>query len=220
MDVVRVQRALVIMAKRPVAGAVKTRLTPFLTPQQAADLYEQMLVDTIERCGARADCTVIIGVDDSSSVPYFSTIAPECRQLEQDGETLGHRLDAVLSSCIEDGFDEAYAIGSDSPDLPAGHLTQAFELLGDADNDVVLGPTDDGGYYLIGWKRRWRQMVTEVVMSTPTVLADTLVQADLLTARVALAPGWYDVDSAQDIGRLCAADREAAPRARRFLDAL
>lgn len=211
MNEVASRRAVIVMAKRPAAGKTKTRLTPALSPQQAADLYEQFLLDTLAVLIARTDCTPVIAIDSPESAAYFSSIAPGVLQVEQVGPTLGDRLDVVMSTVLDQGFDQVFALGSDSPDLPSEHLDVAFAALELAANDVVLGPSDDGGYYLIGWKRRWSRVVTEVTMSTPQVFADTLKIAAELGLTVALAPEWYDVDTPADLERLRAAiaDRRA-----------
>ena len=120
----------------------------------------------------------------------------------QRGDTLGERLDAALGDLRERGFDQSFAIGSDSPDLPEGHLTAAFDLLDDDATDVVFGPTEDGGYYVIGWKKPWPHVVTTIEMSTSSVLTDSLVAASSVGAQVALCPAWYDVDDPVDVTRL------------------
>ncbi len=196
------QRAVVLMAKRPAAGATKTRLVPALSPQQAADLYECFLLDTLDTIAQRTDCTLVIAVEAAASAPYFAAVAPGVMQVEQRGETLGERLDAVMCAGLDAGFTHVFALGSDSPDLPSGHLDAAFAALDRSGTDVVLGPSDDGGYYLIGWKQRWRRVVIDVTMSTSQVLADTLVIARELDAAVELAPTWYDVDEPRDLDRL------------------
>lgn len=170
--------------------------------ERAAELYEGFLLDTIAMISTRTDCTAVIAIEASESADYFASIAPGSAQVLQRGDSLGRRLDSVLRACLDDGFDEVFAIGSDSPDLPAAHLDAAFDLLGQAEVDVVLGPTDDGGYYLIGWKRPWSPMVLEVEMSTPTVLADTLDVIERIGAKVTTAPAWYDVDEPADLDRL------------------
>ena len=202
MNDTAVRRAVIVMAKRPAAGRTKTRLTPALSPQQAADLYECFLLDTLRALTSRADCTTVIAIDSADAEDYFESIAPEVPQVEQIGEALGDRLDSVMSALLDQGFDQVFALGSDSPDLPPGHLDQAFALLVAPDTDVVFGPSDDGGYYLIGWKQRWSRLVTDVTMSTPQVLADTLAIADGLGLSVSLAPTWHDVDTPQDLDRL------------------
>ena len=213
------RRAVIVMAKRPAAGHTKTRLTPELSPQQAADMYERLLRDTLANLNDRDDCTTLVAVDAPASKDYFSAIAPDIDQVEQVGDALGDRLDAVLSAALDLGFSSVFAVGSDSPDLPPDHLGDAFGALERDDVDVVLGPTEDGGYYLIGWKERWRSMVTDVTMSTATVLQDTLKIAADLEARVHLVPEWYDVDSPADLDRLrnSPAAAQRAPKSLQYL---
>lgn len=191
------------MAKRPAAGRTKTRLTPQLSPQQAADVYECFLRDTIDRLHARTDCQAVIAIDSAASADYFHSIAPDIPQVVQAGETLGHRLDTVLTELLG-SYDHAFAINSDSPDLPSSHFAEAFAELSKPTSDIVLGPTDDGGYWLIGWKQRWSTVVTDVQMSTPQVLADTMALASACGADVVLGPSWQDVDDAADLERFIA----------------
>jgi len=218
MNAVAARRAVIVMAKRPVAGNTKTRLTPSLSPQQAADLYEGLLLDTLANIQARDDCTTIIAIDAAESADYFSTIAEDTAQLEQTGDALGDRLNTVLTAGLDQGFSAVFALSSDSPDLPSAHLDDAFAALDRADVDVVLGPTEDGGYYLIGWKQPWPPTVTNVTMSTPDVLADTLAIASDLGAAVHLSPEWYDIDDPVDLDRLRAAPTATrAPHSLAFL---
>jgi len=196
------RRAVIVMAKRPAAGSTKTRLAPALSLESAAELYERFLLDTIHMISSRTDCTTVIAIEDASSADYFTSIAPGVAQVLQLGDSLGPRLDSVLRSCLADGLEQVVAIGSDSPDLPSSHIDEAFDMLDQGEVDVVLGPTDDGGYYLIGWKQPWSPMVVEVEMSTAAVLTDTLAVAERVGARCALAPTWYDVDEPADLARL------------------
>lgn len=214
-------RAVIVMAKRPAAGSTKTRMTPALSPQQAADLYEQLLLDTLDFLQVRTDCTTVIAVDKPTSAAYFTSISPGTTQVQQVGDALGDRLDTVLTSCLDQGFGSVFAIGSDSPDLPASHLDDAFAALDRDDVDVVLGPTEDGGYYLIGWKRRWSRLVVDVEMSTPRVLDDTLAIARELGAAVHLAPTWYDIDTTDDLARLHSSETATpTPRTTKFVATL
>lgn len=216
-------RTLAIMAKRPAPGHTKTRLIPRLGPDGAAEFYECLLLDTIDRAERAAsvfDLTPVVALDTPESAGYFRAIAPDMVQVRQRGADLGARLDTVLSGCLDLGVEAAFAIGSDSPDVPEANLAEAFAVLDRVDVDVVLGPATDGGYYLIGWKRRWPAMVTEVTMSTPQVLTDTLKIADRLGARVALAPEWHDIDEPADLDRLAnTIDERLAPRTAAFLAA-
>ncbi len=195
-------RAVLVMAKMPRAGQSKTRLSSALGSDGAAELASAMLRDTVHALEQRSDCDVIVAIDPPESCGWFEAEFPRVELIEQHGETLGARLDNVLTEALQRGYRAVFAVSADSPDLPPGHLDSAFEALERPDADVVLGPTEDGGYYLIGWKRRWRDIVADVEMSTPTVLADTLTIADRVGARTVLAPRWYDVDVPDDLVRL------------------
>lgn len=192
------------MAKKPTAGRTKTRLCPPLLPEQAARLYEAMLGDTLTSLQSRNDCELLVAIDEPDSSGWFAEFT-SASQVVQCGESLGERLDAVLTGALDLGFTQAFAIGSDSPDLPSEHLDSAFVALDQPDIDVVLGPASDGGYYLIGVTQAPGPLVTEVTMSTQTVLQDTLAVASKHSIRVHCAPTWHDVDTPADLDRLVAA---------------
>jgi uncharacterized protein len=193
-------RALLLIAKRPTPGQTKTRLTPPLTVEQASALYEAFLRDTIEIARAVPDVTRLINYLPAEADHYFGALAPDFDLLPQVGDQLGERLDHALTHCLHNGFQQAVIMDSDSPTLPAAHLTQAFIELERA--DVVLGPCEDGGYYLIGLTRPQPRLLREVQMSTATVLNDTLALAEELKLRVALLPIWYDVDTFAELTHL------------------
>ena len=118
------------------------------------------------------------------------------------GADLGERLDNVLRDCLQSGYRQVVVTDSDSPTLPAAHLEQAFGELDDPAVDVVLGPCEDGGYYLVGLKAPCSALFRGIVMSTSTVLAETLERAEEQGLRVACLHSWYDVDTYEDLGRL------------------
>jgi hypothetical protein len=192
--------ALIVVAKRPQAGQTKTRLTPPLSPEEAADLYERFLKDTLDLIRQTANIQPIIAYLPEGEEAYFESLAPDFQLLPQCGQDLGERLDNALSHCLQNGFAKAVIMDSDSPTLPAVYLAQAFSQLDTA--DVVLGPCDDGGYYLIGLKRPAPRLLREVRMSTPTVTGDTISLAHQAGLRVALLPTWYDVDTVTELERL------------------
>jgi glycosyltransferase A (GT-A) superfamily protein (DUF2064 family) len=103
---------------------------------------------------------------------------------------------------LQQGYRYVAAMNSDSPTLPVTYLAQAFAALQQEEIDLVLGPSEDGGYYLIGCKRAYPRLVREVTMSTDHVLKDTLSIAAEMKLNVHLLPTWYDVDTAVDVARL------------------
>jgi hypothetical protein len=197
------KNALLTVAKRPAPGQTKTRLTPPLSPVQATALYECFLQDTLELMRQTAAVRRIIAYLPEVEKPYFAELAPDFELILQDGLDLGARLDNALSYYLGLGYERVVIMDSDSPTLHAGCLAAAFDVLAGA-ADVVLGPCDDGGYYLIGLKRPAPRLLREVRMSTPNVTADTLALAAEEGLRVELLPVWYDIDDAASLARLAA----------------
>ena len=193
-------QALLVIAKRPTAGQTKTRLTPPLSPDEASNLYECFLRDTLDVARAVPGVSRLIHFAPDEASAYFEQLAPDFGLLPQVGDGLGQRLEQVLTHCLNNGFERAVIMDSDSPTLPAAYVEQAFASLAAA--DVVLGPCEDGGYYLIGLNRPQPQLLLGVQMSTPDVLRDTLALAEQSRLRVALLPRWYDVDTAPELERL------------------
>ena len=194
------KNALVIMAKRPLLGQTKTRLTPPLAPEQAAELYACFLRDTIDLTRQVSNASRLIAYAPIDAQDYFEQLAPDFLLIPQMGNDLGERLANVMSECLGDKWEQLVIMDSDSPTLPAQYIVNAFDALGKA--DVVLGPCVDGGYYLIGVKRPQRRLVHEVKMSTPNVLQDTLAIAHAENLSVALTDKWYDVDTASELEQL------------------
>jgi len=195
------EQMLMVVAKQPAAGQTKTRLCPPLTGAMAAALYECFLRDTLEIMRQTPDvirCVVYLPEDADD---YFRKLAPDFTLMRQQGIDLGERLDNLLSAALTQGAPAAVVMDSDSPTLPAAYLHEAFVRLAEG-ADVVLGPCDDGGYYLIGLKQPQPRLLREVPMSTPTVLRDTVTIATELRLRVAFLPTWYDVDTVAELQRL------------------
>lgn len=212
---------LITMAKRPAPGQTKTRLVPPLTLHQAAALYEAFLRDTLDLMRAVPDTRRAIAYLPIDSRDYFAQLAPDFDLLPQNGADLGARLDQALTQHLTQGYERAVIMNSDGPTLPIDHLVQAFAALDDH-TDVVLGPSDDGGYYLIGVSKPVPRLLREVRMSTAHVLADTLQLAREANLRVALLSRWYDVDDQPSLERLIAEVRAAeaavAPHTRSVLE--
>ena len=141
--------------------------------------------------------------NDDETLAWFGQFAPNCLLIPQTGETLGDRLDHVLSESLKtEIFEQAVAMCSDSPALPPELVLQGFTQLENDDIDATLGPCDDGGYYLIGWKTPYPRMVREVTMSTDSVFQDTLAIAQEDGVRVAVLPEYFDVDTGDDLERV------------------
>lgn len=214
------ENALIVVAKRPMAGQTKTRLTPPLPPLMAADLYECFLQDTLACIRQVPEVQPVIAYLPAEAEAYFRQLAPDFELLLQEGPDLGVRLDNALTHYLHAGYRRVAIMNSDGPTLPATCLQAAFtELAGPA--DVVLGPCDDGGYYLIGLKQPAPRLLREVRMSTPQVTDDTLALAQAEGLRVTLLPTWYDVDDTESLIRLrdelAEAPASLAPHTQSFL---
>ena len=194
--------AIVIMAKAPRAGAVKTRLCPPLSPADAADLYACFLRDKIAQVEAVTGATGVVAFTPEESRSEFEALAPGFRLIEQLGADLGERLRNCLDALLGDAYAGALAIDSDTPTLPTAFLEQAVSLLSGPGADVVVGPSHDGGYYLIGVRRPAPFLFERMPWSTPAVLPETLRRAEAKGLQVARLPVWFDVDTPADLDRL------------------
>lgn len=216
------QRVLGVVAKRPAAGQTKTRLCPPLDDESAAALYACFLRDTLGLMRRVDGVQRAIAFLPQEAEAYFRQLAPDFARLSQRGDDLGMRLHNLLTDLLEAGAQQAVVMDSDSPTLPASYLKKAFAEL-DRGADVVLGPCDDGGYYLIGLTRPQPRLLQEVQMSTPSVLQDTLAIAQELALKTALLPSWYDVDTPVELARLrrelSQLSSDVAPNTRRWLAA-
>ena len=196
--------ALCIMAKAPVAGQVKTRLCPPLSAADAAELSRCFILDKVAQVRevTRAEPVVAYAPEDAAAV--FEALAPGFTLLPQRGHELTARILSILERFFADGCDAAIMIDSDTPTLPVGLLENAVTLVASGEYDLVLGPSDDGGYYLIGMRRLRTELFEGMPWSTPAVFEETLRRADALGLRTAQLPPWYDVDTAVDLARLTA----------------
>jgi rSAM/selenodomain-associated transferase 1 len=213
--------ALCIMAKAPVSGQVKTRLCPPLSLDEAARLYQCFLEDKIAQVLGIHGVEPVLAYTPDGAVVVFETLAPGVTLVPQRGGDLTSRLVSVLERLFESGFDAAIVIDSDTPTLPSRLLEGAVAQLASGEPDLVLGPSEDGGYYLIGLRGVHRALFEGIPWSTPAVLDETLRGARRLRLRVAQLAPWYDVDTGEDLARLMAeleADADQPPiHTRRFL---
>jgi rSAM/selenodomain-associated transferase 1 len=211
--------ALIVVAKRPEPGKTKTRLSPPLTPQLASQLYECFLLDTLDRMRQVKGAQKVIAYFGEPG--YFQRLAPDFQLIPQEGADLGTRLDHALTAYLLKGYQHVVIMDSDSPTLPPGFLSQSFSGLADG-ADVVLGPCEDGGYYLIGIKKPAPRLLREVRMSTPSVAADTIALAKAEGLNLVTLPVWYDVDDLASLSRLLgevnAEDQLEALATHRFLE--
>jgi rSAM/selenodomain-associated transferase 1 len=195
-------RSLIIFAKKPVPGRVKTRLSPPLSAEAAAVLYSCMLLDTLATAaGLGGVAPVLFFQEEPGAAEYFSGLAPDMEFFPQEGADLGKRMENAFRNRFERGFREVVIIGTDSPDQPPEHILEAFDLLSDKKIDLVLGPAEDGGYYLMGLKSVRKELFCGIQWSSGDVLATTVSKAEELGLGVSLLPVWHDIDTAADLDR-------------------
>lgn len=193
---------LAIMAKAPRVGAVKTRLCPPLRPPEAAELARCFLLDAVERVGGVAGVRPILAYAPVEARAELEGLAPGFALIAQRGEDLGARQGGVVAEAFGLGHEAVLLIGTDAPTLPRECLDEAVDLVTAPGVDLVLGPTEDGGYYLIGLRAPCPALFEGMPWSSSAVLARTLDRARRLGLRVACLPRWYDVDTGADLDRL------------------
>ena len=195
--------ALATMVKAPIAGMVKTRLVPPLTYAQAANLYQAMLADQLEHLKALASVDLYLAFTPCDAAPSIKEIAPSSfRCFPQRGNDLGERMSAVFDELWSREYSNIVLIGSDLPALPLNFLHRAFELLATSGNRVVLGPSRDGGYYLIGMNQPTPEIFENMTWSHSQVLAQTIEQLGAMSIKPELLPTWFDVDTVDDLKEL------------------
>lgn len=204
---------LVIMAKAPRIGVVKTRLTPSLSPEAVTDFYRCLLDDTLALATSLGDVKVAIMCPDSDVSEFAQWAFREAEVVAQTGEGLAAGLTSVFAHFANDYQRRIIAFNSDSPHLPRSVLEGAFETL--VAHDIVVGPTHDGGYYLVGAKASHSTLFEGDGMGTSCALQKLLYRAQILQLSMGFAPPFYDVDVADDLTRLAEELRVEPARAPR-----
>lgn len=191
---------LVVVAKAPVPGTVKTRLVPHLSPKEATDLYRCFLQDRITTIQSLTGVALAIAYTPADARDAF---VPFCqnglRLFPQKGKNLGERLNNIFVEKLADGFNAVSIIDSDTPDLPVSAIQASFTRLMSDRTDVVFGPCYDGGYYLVGMRRPHPELFANIPWSTDKVLANTLERAMDLGVRADLLSRWNDLDTIDDL---------------------
>jgi uncharacterized protein len=204
-------RALVIMAKAPRIGAVKTRLTPRYSHEAVTDFYRCLLADTLALATSLGDVKVAIMCPDSDVSELTRWVFKEADVVAQTGEGLAAGLTSVFAHFANDHQRRIIAFNSDSPHLPHSVLEDAFETL--AAHDLVVGPTHDGGYYLVGAKASHPTLFEGDGMGTSSALDKLLSRARTLQLSFSLAAPFYDIDVPEDLARLAEELRLAPEKA-------
>ncbi len=211
------------MAKVPGLEPVKSRLHGALGPEMATVLYRCFLLDRLDALAALPGIEPVAAFTPASGRTRMAALAPPgMRLVPQRGRDLGERLSGLLADLLAAGHPGAMAMDSDSPTLPMGHVLEAADVLARGAADLVLGPSDDGGYYLVGLRRPEPALFAGMPWSTDRVLSRTLETAGTLGLRTHLLPEWFDVDTEADLARLrrALASGDGPGRTTRCLEAI
>ena len=193
--------SLVIFARSPVPGAVKTRLQSRYTPDQAAAIYRAFIKDTVDAARKANVDGRFVACDPPGAEAELSDLAgPGWVLFPQVCADLGERMYRAARHCFDLGAGRVVIVGTDVPSLPPRRIDGAFNLL--AEHEIVLGPSVDGGYYLVGLSTPIREIFRDIDWSTEHVLAQTLERARALRLTVGILPSWYDVDTPEQLDHL------------------
>jgi glycosyltransferase A (GT-A) superfamily protein (DUF2064 family) len=191
--------------------------------RRAGDAGNRHKAGASHREAATSACGVAVYTPVGAESAYTDILPADFSLLPQRGDKFGERLYVALEDLFKYGFESVCLIDSDSPTVPAENFAEAVELLGMREDRVVLGPSDDGGYYLIGVKKPHRHLFEQIDWSTERVLNQTIQRATEIGLEVKLLPTGYDVDDAPSLRRLCDellgkdAGEDVAPNTRKFL---
>lgn len=192
------KRALALFVRAPTPGQVKTRLAPALTPEGAAALYRCFLLDTVALAmRGRSWETIIFYTPEEARQVLRDMVKEPLELVPQSRGDLGERMGQAFQELFARGHRLAVVIGGDLPTLPLGRLRAAFSAL--EQRPVVLGPSLDGGYYLIGLQAPQPELFEGVAWGTSKVLEQTVDRLNRLGLEVECLEPWYDVDTADDL---------------------
>jgi uncharacterized protein len=196
-------RALLVFAKTPKPGKVKTRLLAAVPAEVAAALHEACIADTLRLVRKMRGCDVFVFA--AGGTGYFQRLAKKqgrgacVRVLPQRGAELGARMERAFRKCFAMGYREVVVIGTDTPWMGAERVRRAFAEL--KANDVVVGPAEDGGYYLLGMRKMVAEIFRGIPWSTERVLELTLKKIVALKLRKKLLRRDFDLDRPEDLKR-------------------
>lgn len=195
--------AIIVMAKIPQIGTVKTRLRPFLSAENCAELAGCFLQDALSSAAQISENIIFAFSPAELKTEAEAIFAANVKLIEQNGFDLGERLFNAFLDAENLGFSPLIAIGTDSPTLPPSVLQSAIKSFYNLENDLILGATDDGGYYLIGLRKPVKEIFADISWSSAKVFQETVEKANLLGMKsLTELPVWYDVDLPDDLMRL------------------
>lgn len=220
------RRTLVVMAKAPIPGEVKTRLCPPLDPQTAAPLHECFVLDVLEKASAVPDVELVISYTPAGSRTFFQNAAPHAAGfLLQKGRDAGEQMGRCFRRLCQPGR-AVVIIGTDCPTLPARGLELAFDALASGGVDFVIGPLSDGGCYLVGMTSLHPELFADMDWNATDVPEKSIEHAAELGLGWYRLPEWYSVERPADLACLkaelleCPVGNSSARRTAAFLKRL
>ena len=188
--------AVILFARDPILGQVKTRLSSSLDDKTILRLYTCFLEDSLEKIRLVDNTDCFVGISPSSLSGFFNGIeGSDTRLFNQQGKDLGDKMRQAFVDRFSDGYKKVVIIGSDSPSLPVSYINEALT----SDKDLILGPSTDGGYYLIAMTGKVSEVFDGVAWGTGHVLDETLDRVKKAGVSLELLPVWYDVDLPEDL---------------------
>ncbi len=189
---------LIIFAKNPIPGTVKTRITPHITPTDAAELYKAFIADIVSNA-LKLPCEqiVIAYTPLNAETSFHRMCGQSINYIPQEGHDLGERMRHAFRYAFNKGSKRTVIIGTDSPTLPLSYIRKAFSVLEEV--PITVGPTFDGGYYLIGLSEQNDDIFDGIEWSTSNVFSQTLTRIKAINKKIYLLPPWYDVDKPEDL---------------------
>ncbi|CAB5148619.1 hypothetical protein D3OALGB2SA_4664 [Olavius algarvensis associated proteobacterium Delta 3] len=214
------RRVILVFARAPVLGTVKTRLAVHLGDRVVLRLYRCFILDLLETLDGLEPPVIICHTPADAGPMFRQWLSGRYTLMPQNGGHLGLRMAAAFQEVFASGFKQAVLVGSDVPDLPGTHISQAFSDLQNA--DAVIGPSADGGYYLVGFRDdTFRPALFDTAAwGTPQVLEETLAIARAEGLKINLQPRWKDIDDAAGLADFIhrnTSDRSTAPRTLAYL---
>jgi rSAM/selenodomain-associated transferase 1 len=194
--------SIIIMMKAPIAGTVKTRLSAILGDEISLELHKAFVLDLLDSL-LDTNLDIIAAYHPPKGMNEVRNLIPDNIELiTQEGEDLGERQISSIEKMFDLGYDKVFVISADSPDVPTEHIRLAQEILDET--DAVIGPSSDGGYYLLGVRKDCplKELMEGVVWGSRTVTERIVKNSTLVGASIGIAPVWFDIDTVEDLTEL------------------
>ena len=189
-------KAVILFARDLILGQVKTRLSSLFDDETILRLYTCFVEDSLEKIRQVDNADCFVGISPSNISGFFNGIEDsDTRLFIQQGKDLGDKMRQAFVDRFSDGYKKVVIIGSDSPSLPVSYINQALN----SDKDLMLGPSTDGGYYLIAMTGKVSEVFDGIAWGTEQVLDETLKRVKKAGVSLELLPVWYDVDFPEDL---------------------